>query len=148
MGPAFAALSTLYLILILIISHYFQFKIESGNNILLEIAGIFLLAIGIVFYIISVVKVMKAYNSDKLITSNIYKFCRHPLYASWVVFIVPGIVLLCNNWIGFTMPIFMYIILRILVKKEENYLENKFGKDYTNYKNKIPCILPYGILKK
>lgn len=111
-------------------------------------AAIVLIAVGIPFYIISEVVVMKAYNADRLITGNIFKCCRHPLYASWVVFIGPGVVLLLNSWIDLTTPIFMYTILRILVKKEELYLENRFGTEYLRYKNKVPCILPYGLLLK
>ena len=42
----------------------------------------------------------------------------------------------------------MYIILRILVKKEEIYLENRFGIEYLNYKDTVPCIFPYGIFLK
>ena len=41
----------------------------------------------------------------------------------------------------------MYFILRLLVKKEEIYLENVFGSQYREYKNKIPSILPIGWIK-
>lgn len=60
---------------------------------------------------------------------------------------VPGIVLVVNSWIGLTTPIFMYLILRKLVKKEEIYLESVFGSEYFDYKKKVPCILPYGLMK-
>ena len=83
---------------------------------------------------------------DELVTDGIYRCCRHPLYASWVVFIVPGIVFLVNSWIGLTIPIFMYFVLRILVRKEEIYLASVFGSEYSDYKKRVPCILPYGML--
>ena len=91
---------------------------------------------------------MKAYNSDSLVTRGIYGCCRHPLYSAWVVFIVPGIVLLVNSWIGLTAPFFMYLLLRKLVIQEEIYLERMFGPKYIDYKIKTPCILPFGYLKK
>jgi len=133
-----------------VISRYYHllFKIEFIQEYILFLAGIILIVIGIPFYIISARVVMKAYNADELITGSIYRFCRHPLYASWVIFIVPGIVLLINSWIALTVPIFMYILLCILVKKEELYLENRFGTEYLKYKNKVPCILPYGLFFK
>lgn len=87
---------------------------------------------------------MRAYNADALVTNGIFRCCRHPLYASWVVFIVPGIVLLANSWIGLTTPVVMYFLLRSLVKAEERYLESVFGSDYLDYKSVVPCILPYG----
>jgi protein-S-isoprenylcysteine O-methyltransferase Ste14 len=76
---------------------------------------------------------MRAYNANELVTKGVFKCCRHPVYASWVVFIVPGITLLMKNWLGMSAPIFMYSILRLLVKKEEIYLENVFGSQYREY---------------
>jgi protein-S-isoprenylcysteine O-methyltransferase Ste14 len=38
----------------------------------------------------------------------------------------------------------MILILRLLVKKEEAYLEEVFGSSYTAYKKRVPCILPVG----
>ena len=148
-GPIFAALSLGYGMMMLIISRYFQpvFRIDFLPYGLRSILGITLIVVGVPFFIISVKTVTRAYNADKLVTDGIFRCCRHPLYASWVVFIVPGIVLLVNSWIGLTTPLFMYFILRKLVKKEEIYLESVFGPEYLHYKNKVPCLLPYGLMK-
>ncbi len=148
-GPIFAALSIGYGMVTIVISRYFHpvFQIDFVPHRFLIILGMALIVIGIPFYIISAKTVMRAYNADKLVTNGIYRCCRHPLYASWVVFIVPGIALLVNSWIALTIPIFMYLILRQLVKKEENYLESVFGSGYREYKKKVPCILPLGWIR-
>ena len=148
-GPVFASVSISYGLLSLVISRYFHpfFRIVFVPDWVLNILGVSLIVIGIPFFLISVVTAMKAYNANELVTEGIFRCCRHPLYASWVVFIVPGIVFLANTWIGLTAPIFMYFILRILVQKEEIYLVNVFGSEYLDYKKKVPCILPYGWLK-
>ncbi|NQE44969.1 hypothetical protein C5S31_02955 [ANME-1 cluster archaeon GoMg2] len=98
-GPIFAALSIMYGLLTIVISRFFHplFKIGFIQDQILLIVGIVLIVIGIPFFIVSVIAVTKAYNADKLVTGNIFRCCRHPLYASWVVFIVPGIVLLFNS---------------------------------------------------
>ena len=148
-GPIFASLSIGYGLLMLIISHYSHpiFQISVVHYGALAILGVVLMVIGVPFFIISVVTVMRAYNADELVTGGIFRCCRHPLYASWVVFIVPGIVFIVNSWIGLTTPLFMYFILRILVKKEEAYLENVFGSEYLEYKKVVPCILPIGWIR-
>jgi protein-S-isoprenylcysteine O-methyltransferase Ste14 len=148
-GPIFASLSISYGMIMLVISRYFKpvFQIDFVPYWFMSILGISLIVIGVPFFIISVKTVTRAYNVDELVTDGIFRCCRHPLYGSWVVFIVPGIVLLINSWIGLTTPIFMYLILRKLVKKEEIYLESVFGSEYLNYKRKTPCILPYGLMK-
>jgi protein-S-isoprenylcysteine O-methyltransferase Ste14 len=149
-GPIFASLSIGYGLIMLIVSRYFYpyFQIELLPYRFLTILGITLFLIGIPFFLISVVTVMRAYNADNLVTSGIFRCCRHPLYASWVVFIVPGIVVLVNSWIVLTTPVLMYIILYILVQKEEIYLEKIFGSEYFDYKKRVPIILPYGWLKR
>ena len=147
-GPIFAFLSISYGMIMLVISRYFHpaFQIPFVPYWLLCILGIVLILIDVPFFIISVKTVMKAYNSDKLVTDGIYGCCRHPLYSAWVVLIVPGIVFLANSWIGLTAPLFMYFLLCKLVTKEEVYLEHVFGSEYIKYKNKVPCILPVGYL--
>ena len=148
-GPLFAALSIGYGIVTLAISRYYypSFQIDFLPIWFLYSIGIALIFFGVPFWIISVITVMRAYNANELVTKGVFKCCRHPVYASWVVFIVPGITLLMKNWLGMFTPIFMYFILRLLVKKEEIYLENVFGSQYREYKNKIPSILPIGWIK-
>jgi protein-S-isoprenylcysteine O-methyltransferase Ste14 len=147
-GPILILFLVGYVLIMLAINRYYYpyFQIEFIPYHYLKILGVALIAIGILFYLISAVKVMQAYNADRLVTDGIYRCCRHPLYASWVVFILPGIVLLVNSWIILTTPLFAYFILRILVQKEEIYLESVFGSEYRDYKEKVPCILPYGWL--
>jgi len=145
-GPIFAALSIGYGMTAIAISNYFYpvFTIDIVPGRLLWVLGILLIVVGIPFFITSVITAMRAYNADDLVTDGIFRCCRHPLYASWVVFIVPGIVLLAQNWIALTTPIFMYLILHKLVEKEERYLSSVFGSAYEEYQEKVPRILPFG----
>jgi protein-S-isoprenylcysteine O-methyltransferase Ste14 len=149
-GPIFAFLSIAYGLMTLIVSRHFDpfFTIGFVPQRFLSMLGIILIGVGLPFFIIAVKTVMRAYNADALVTGGIYRCCRHPLYAAWVVFIVPGIVLWANTWLGLTAPLFMYLLLRILVRKEETYLENVFGSDYVEYKKRVPCILPVASFSK
>ena len=149
-GPIFILLSLIYSIIMISLTRYFYptFQINIIPYPILVIIALILFIIGIPFFISSIITFKKAYNSNTLIKSGVYQYCRHPMYASWAVFIVPGITLIANSWLGLTVPVFMYIILYILVKKEEAYLEKVFGNEYYVYKQNTPCILPYGILFK
>ena len=123
-GPIFVFLSFVYSIIMISLTRYFYpvFQMDFIPRPILIVIAFILLMIGIPFFIFSVITLNKAYNSNILVKSGAYQYCRHPIYASWVVFIVPGMVLLANSWLGLTVPVFMYIVLRILVKKEEVYL--------------------------
>ena len=74
--------------------------------------------------------------------------CRHPVYAAWVVFFVPAVMLFFNTWLGLTAPLFMYVVIRVLVDKEEIYLEEMFGEAYLLYKKRVPLVLPIGWLNR
>jgi len=58
--------------------------------------GIVLLVIGVPMWLIAMRAVMRAYNSDRLVTSGVFGLVRHPVYSAWIVFIIPAIVLLCS----------------------------------------------------
>ncbi len=149
-GPVFALLSIGYGMTMLAISRYYQprIQIDFVPYRFLSILGIALIGCGGLFYILSVKAVKRAYDAGELVTNGVFGWCRHPLYASWVVFIVPGIFFLAKSWIGLTTPLFMYLTVRTLVKKEEIYLESVFGSEYRDYQGRVPCILPYGLMKQ
>ena len=149
-GPVFTLLSIGYGLIMLAISLYFHPALQIGliPDRLMLIPGVALIIIGVPFFILAVKSVTRAYNDDALVTGGVFSCCRHPLYGSWVVFIVPGIVLLFKSWLGLTTPVFMYLILRMLVGKEEKHLENLFGNRYIEYKKRVPCIFPVGFFKQ
>jgi protein-S-isoprenylcysteine O-methyltransferase Ste14 len=120
------------------------FRIEMVPRGVLIGLGLCLVVMGLLFFLASVRAVHRAYNAGRLVTEGVYSCCRHPLYASWVVFIVPGIVLLSGSWLAITTPVFMYFLLRILVTREEACLEEVFGSAYLAYKKKVPCVFPLG----
>jgi protein-S-isoprenylcysteine O-methyltransferase Ste14 len=109
--------------------------------------GLTLILIGVPLFLVSIKSLHHAYNNNSLITTGIYGFCRHPMYGVWIFLIVPGIALIARSLLGLTTPVVMYIVLRILAKKEETYLEEKFGVPYLQYKRKTPFVLPIGWIK-
>jgi protein-S-isoprenylcysteine O-methyltransferase Ste14 len=139
-GPIFALLSIIYASIIYVVCPS-NLTITHTHYYLLIIISIPFILFGTIFYIISVNLVMKAYNNKELVTHGPYKYCRHPAYSSWSLFIVPGFILLLNNWLTLTIPIFMNIILLFLVQKEEKWLETTFNT-YIAYKKRTPKLLP------
>jgi protein-S-isoprenylcysteine O-methyltransferase Ste14 len=97
---------------------------------------------GAPIFIISGFTLHKYFDEGKLITKGVYAYFRHPIYGSWIVFIIPGIVLILNSLLGLTIPFVMYAIFKILVAEEEIYLEEKFGDQYFEYKRKVGGIFP------
>ena len=125
--------------------HYFTyplFYIKFLPYVLFLISGIILIVLGMPLFIVSGFSVHKAYAEDALRTKGVYSICRHPLYSSFIVFIVPGICLLFKSWIAFSVSFVMYIFFRALIKEEEDYLSGRFGDEYKKYKREVSFVFP------
>ncbi|OQX64703.1 MAG: hypothetical protein B6I38_04075 [Anaerolineaceae bacterium 4572_5.1] len=108
---------------------------------LLLLGGIFLL-IGIPFLIRAAYEVVTQFESGELITDGLFAFVRNPIYAAWILFIIPGLALLSRSWIFLGTPIITYLAFKISIRKEEEYLEKHFGQPYLDYKAKTNALLP------
>jgi len=104
--------------------------------------GIGLLAVGLPLCVVAVLRLARGFPRGELFTRGAYGLCRHPIYGSWIVFNVPGLVLLADNWIGLLVPLPMYVALRVLVREEEQWLERIFGDAYRAYRDRVPAVLP------
>lgn len=104
--------------------------------------GVALLALGLPLCAAAVVRLVKGFPKGELFTKGAYAVCRHPIYGSWIVFNVPGIVLLANNWVGLLSTLPMYVALRVLVREEEEWLEKTFGDAYREYRDRVPAVMP------
>ena len=148
-GPLFAALSIVYAAILEALSLACAplFDITWPPRTVLTGLGSALIIVGIPLWLWATVAVMRAYNSGTLVTRGIYRCCRHPLYAAWIVLIGPGIALLSHSWLLLSAPPWMYAVARVLVVREEVSLETLFGGRYRAYRKSVPCLMPYGCLK-
>jgi protein-S-isoprenylcysteine O-methyltransferase Ste14 len=147
-GPVFAIASIAYAAAVhLLWRGKSALQIEIVPHSALVWAGIALIAVGLPLYVLSAKAVMRAYNADRLVTDGMYRICRHPLYGAWIVFIVPGIELLMGTWAGLTTPVAMYVLLRVMASKEEDYLSARFGDGYQQYRRRVPFVAPLGWLR-
>ncbi len=150
-GPKFCLISLAYTALLLAIwrssPDSFRFLTSAPAAQIRAGVGGVLIGLGLVMWVVAVAAVMRGFSEGRLCTGGIYGVCRHPVYASWTVLIVPGIALVMGNWLALTLPLFMCAVLRLLVRVEEEYLDSKFGEEYRAYKNRVPAVLPIGFLK-
>jgi protein-S-isoprenylcysteine O-methyltransferase Ste14 len=124
------------------------FRITDAFYPLLTYLAILLLVIGLPYYVVSIYSVTRAFNAGRLATKGVYGICRHPVYGSWIVFNVPAFALLLHSWLLLTVPVVMYISLRAMIGREEDYLAARFGESYLQYKAEVPLICPVGWLTR
>ncbi len=145
-GPLFTAVSLVYTAAALWVTarHRAFFRMSWLPEHVRWILASLLALVGIAFFLLALRDFGRAYASDELVTTGTYSWCRHPIYGSWIVFLVPALVLLADSWLGLTVPLFMYAVARVLVQREEKELVAHFGRPYTEYRQQTPCILPFG----
>ena len=90
------------------------------------------------------------FKKGKLIKSGPFALCRNPIYASFIVFFAPAIAFFLNSWLILFGVVILYIIFKILIKQENNYLLKAFGNEYIKYKAEVNELIPWPhyLLKK
>ena len=72
-----------------------------------------------------------------IVSDGPFRFTRNPLYLS-LTLLYSSISLLANALLPMLMlPIVLIIIERGVIAREERYLEDKFGEEYTHYKARV-----------
>lgn len=88
---------------------------------------------GLLSYGVAVKQFLKGFSGGNLITSGVFRFSRNPIYSSWILFILPALAMISNNWIFLVASLAMYISLCYYIKEEEDALEKAFGEIYSDY---------------
>jgi hydroxyacylglutathione hydrolase len=143
-GLRFTVFSVLYLALTLIV-HYVWYPIFAIRGVphgVLAVAGLLLLAIGVPIWRAGSRAVDQAFDEGHLATQGVYALCRHPIYGSATFFVIPGILLFFRSWLLLTVPVAMYVLARLLVRREEAYLQEKFGQAYLEYAGRVNALFP------
>ena len=144
-GPKIMAPTFAYLVVAGIATYLWPavFLIRAVPYVFFLIPGVVLLAIGLPMLVVAVISVKGAYKKDELATTGIFGVVRNPIYAAWIVFNIPGLVLLLRSWPMFFAPFLAYGLFKMLVGKEEKYLEERFGQAYVEYKARVPELFPW-----
>ena len=73
-----------------------------------------------------------------LVTGGIYRYLRNPMYVGATLLLAGFAVLFASDW-TLVMTIGFAIVVHFgVVKREERYLEGKFGNDYRDYQATVP----------
>lgn len=76
--------------------------------------------------------------ADALVTGGIFRFMRNPMYVGLLLFVAGLALLLASDW-TLVMTVMLAFVLHIgVVKREERYLEAKFGDVYRRYRDAVP----------
>lgn len=106
-------------------------------------AGAILVAAGLYFWLDSVRLIATRFKKGVLITEGVYRFVRNPMYAAFIVFIVPGLSLLLDNPLIILSSAAMLLAFKSGIHWEEEYLRERFGIAYIDYLKRVRQIVPF-----
>jgi protein-S-isoprenylcysteine O-methyltransferase Ste14 len=81
-------------------------------------------------------------EGHQLVTSGLYRYVRHPMYAS-IFLCALGQALVVPNWIvGPANLVAFCVLFAVRVRSEETMMADKFGDQYRNYLAKTKRLIP------
>ncbi|MGK0270200.1 MAG: protein-S-isoprenylcysteine O-methyltransferase Ste14 [Cocleimonas sp.] len=80
---------------------------------------------------------MKPEFTTGLVTNSLYKISRNPMYLGMLTILFGFAIFLGNLTSFLVIPAFYIVITEMQIKPEERILEEKFGEEFLDYKNKV-----------
>lgn len=125
---------------------YFWFVSKDFKPVhfLLRASGILLFVVGLFIIFRSMYSLRKAVfiPGNKLIAAGPYKYVRHPMYLGGITGAF-GLALFAGSLFAMVYSFILALVLSRIAEAEEENLIAKFGKEYEEYKRKVPKLLPH-----
>ena len=143
-GPRFGVPCITYGLAAVLLTHRFPdvFMFPHRTCVAFGIVGALLLSLGFAVYLMTIGWFLAAGRRGVLATTGPFRIVRHPLYATWLWLIFPGIALLCRSWLALSVVPVGYATFRAFIKYEEDELERRFGREYETYRWRVNQIFP------
>ncbi len=121
--------------------HFFQWEFIQSSPFSYSL-GILIIIIAFIIMIVSIKDLgrnlspfPRPINNSNLVTTGIYRFTRHPMYYSLILFSIGVFIIKLSIYYLF-LTISLALIIKFKIALEEKYLMNKF-KNYLLYKNEV-----------
>ena len=130
------------LILIFVLDRYLPVRkiITSPFNysgIVVGFCGLALAASGVISFKKAGTAIRPFESSTFLVTDGLYRYTRNPMYLGMVILLIGVATYLGSLTPYIVIPVFFLIIQQCFIKHEEPFLENIFGQEYLDYKDKV-----------
>lgn len=116
----------------------------SASQAPLRVAGVVLMHMGAALALWGVHTFRRAKTTimpfrapSAMVRRGPYRFTRNPMYVGMTLGYV-GLSLFCNvGWPLILLPIVLFTLVKLVITREETYLESVFGDDYRDYRQSV-----------
>ena len=120
------------------------FPFQFGSGIWIRLIGIIPLAIGLWLFasarsafIRHKTSLMPWKPTLNIVQDGPYRFSRNPIYLAFALWYLGASLIFNSVYLVIILLIVLVLFDRLQIPREERYLEEKFGEEYTNYKSKV-----------
>jgi protein-S-isoprenylcysteine O-methyltransferase Ste14 len=112
---------------------------RKGLVLGLVVAGVCVSVLGVASFrrARTTVNPLKPERSSCLVTSDIYRYTRNPMYLGLLLILLGWAVFLANLVAFIFLPGFIAYLNRFQIRPEERVLASVFGQDFANYRSKV-----------
>ena len=107
--------------------------------------GILCFAVGITLWLRAVIidRLDAHIIKNELVTTGVYAYVRNPVYSAFM-FVCTGVLLIYGNLILLLLPIIYWGFMTVLMKStEEKWLEDLYGQEYVQYRQRVNRCIPW-----
>jgi len=104
--------------------------------------GVLLVICGTWIYVYTLLVLNRAVKAGTLAVTGPFAQVRHPLYASWIVLLIPGVAFLMHSWLVLSAAVVGYGSFRALITREETTLAARYGEAYRKYESTHNRLIP------
>ena len=138
-----------FFVLSYILGYLLQEKLPCGNhfiqnNPLSKVIGDVFIVASLVMGFSALFQFIKTHNTfittkpaTTLQTSGVYAISRNPMYTGLFFFYLGLTFMMGSWWHLILLPLLYWIFKKYIIKREEAYLQRKFGQEYLNYQAKV-----------
>ncbi len=128
---------------IISLDHLHKFDLVFISRAVDSYAGMLWFLVGVLFWAAASWVFLRGWWQDRLVTSGPYRLCRHPMYAALIWFILPALGLISHSWLVMANVGLTYLAFKLLIGREDRYLETAFGAEYLAYRARTNELLPW-----
>ena len=110
----------------------------------LWLSGAAVIAIALLIAVIALAHFLAAkthvepwHPTSTIIQKGVYRFSRNPIYLAFCIATLGTGLLLNSWWIVASVAPLKSLLQRLVISREEAYLEKKFGQHYLDYKRQV-----------
>ena len=127
-----------------LIQRLLPLNIPFFHSTISKLIGSVLILLSLVFTFPALRQFFKTKNTlvtikpaNSLQTTGIYSVSRNPMYVSLLLIYSGLSFIIGNGWNFVLLPFLILLVQEYVIKREEKYLDRRFGQQYADYKTRV-----------